>query len=125
MFHRGWFWVHGTHSAAVVDVVQRYGVARVAELEDATLGQLAESGRWAGLVFEVAGCASLGLLERARRCAPLLPVLAVLRAVEPATLNFLQARGIAVVMAPFDERPVTSFVQRAFAASFLPDERVA
>lgn len=127
MFHRGWFWMHATDARLaehVVGVIRDYGVARVGELDRAALDQLSERGRWAGLVAELTA-GTLEQLVRVRQLVPTLPVLAVLRATQVGSLNALTAHGIEAVVAPVDARSITGFVQRAFAASFFPDDRVA
>jgi DNA-binding NarL/FixJ family response regulator len=127
MFHRGWFWLN-TGSLAlderIDDVVRHYGVLRSGSLDEAAAEVAREPRRWAGLVTLVTGT-NLFALEALRRHAPTLPILALVREPHPALVNTLQSRGIEIAALPLDVQRVTAFVQRAFATSFLPDERVA
>jgi DNA-binding NarL/FixJ family response regulator len=127
MFHRGWFWLDvrsSAHEEHLVSVIRHYGVARIGTLDEAAQEFAREPARWAGIITEFPE-AHFAELTALRKAHPLMPVLALLPSTKPAALNTLQTRGIEVALMPVDTARVTAFVQRAFATSFLPDERVA
>jgi DNA-binding NarL/FixJ family response regulator len=126
MFHRGWFWLHTGSSALdehIVSITRHYGVLRTGTLDEAGSELARDPRRWAGLITEVSS--NLFAVDALRRRAPTLPILALVDSPQPALVNMLQARGIELAALPLDTPRLTAFVQRAFATSFLPDERVA
>jgi DNA-binding NarL/FixJ family response regulator len=127
MFHRGWFWLDVRSNALeqrLMSVIRHYGVTRVGPLELASEEMARDPARWAGVITELDG-SSLRTLEELRLRFPYTPMMALLRDAPHARLNILQTRGVEVALVPVDDARVTAFVQRAFASSFLPDERVA
>ncbi len=127
MFHRGWFLVSVADAMLaqqVMGIVRAYGVACCEPLGQAGVDQLAQSQRWAGCIVE-ASSTNLSLLAALRKRAPTLPILVVMRAGDPVLMNRLQGLGIEAVVTPVPDPNLVSFVQRAFAMGFLPDERVA
>jgi DNA-binding NarL/FixJ family response regulator len=68
---------------------------------------------------------ALEKLERARRLAPHLPILALLEETDAALINALQQRGAEVAVLPVHAPNLVSFAQRSLSASFLPHDRVA
>jgi DNA-binding NarL/FixJ family response regulator len=126
MFHRGWFWLHTGSSVLeehVVGITRHYGVLRTGTLDEASAEIARDPRRWAGLITQVSG--HVFAIEALRRRAPTLPVLALVDTPQPALVNLLQSRGVEIAALPLDAPRLTAFVQRAFASSFLPDERVA
>jgi DNA-binding NarL/FixJ family response regulator len=126
MFHRGWFWLNtGSEAldARIEEVARHYGVLRAGPLDEAGVEVARDPRRWAGLITGIHG--NLFALEVLRRRAPTLPILALVSDPQPALVNMLQARGIEIAALPVDVARLTAFVQRAFASSFLPDDRVA
>lgn len=127
MFHRGWFLISARDPHLALEaarVVRRFGVARVQPSAEGAPELLAASARWAGCIVEYHAFEEASLM-RLREVAPLLPVLVMLREADTRILNRVQSAGMEVVIAPVGEPNLTAFVQRAFAAGFLPDERVA
>jgi DNA-binding CsgD family transcriptional regulator len=127
MFQRGWFHVDVTLSdplQQVLSVVRQYGPSRVQPLSERVIDELADAGRFAGLIVQVSpergpwlACA----LDR----LPRLPVLALLESADRATINAMQARGVATAVLPLSMPPLVAFVQRALTHNFVPSERVA
>jgi DNA-binding NarL/FixJ family response regulator len=126
MFHRGWFWFDADSTlltSGIADDTHHYGVVRTGRLADAVDEIARDPARWAGVVTQFRG--QFKELEMIRRQSPMLPVLALLSQPEPALVSALDARGIETAV-PFAEGPhVTAFIQRSFAAAFVPNERVA
>lgn len=127
MFHRGWFLVSVSEpglSHQVSRVVSDYGVACLEPLSDRQIAHLAGSPRWAGCVTNLT-VENWPVLQRLREKLPSLPVLVVLEPSQVKHLNALQALSFECVVSPLALPNLVGFVQRAFAVSFLPDDRVA
>lgn len=127
MFQRGWFHVDVSLRAPleqVLGVVRQYAPARVQPLSEQVLSELAQHGRFAGLIVEVQPETS-AWLARALDQVPSLPTLALLPSAERTAINTLQARGVAAAVLPLSLPMLVSFVQRALTHNFVPSERVA
>ena len=127
MFQRGWFHVDVTLSdplQQVLSVVRQYGPSRVQPLTERVIDELATEGRFAGLIVQVSPERG-PWLARALDSVPRLPTLALLESADRATINAMQARGVATVVLPLSLPPLVSFVQRALTHNFVPSERVA
>ncbi len=126
MFHRGWFLIsvsHSTLSQQLTRVVSAYGVARCERLGPQNIEQLA-SARWAGVIADDSS-SNLSFIATLRLRAPTLPVLVALRSSDPASVNRLHGLNAEAVVMPVPDPNLVGFVQRAFAAGFLPDVSVA
>ncbi len=129
MLQRGWFLVdvpNEVSAQAIVDVIQRYGVARALHLStdpqcDVLLG---ETGRVAGCVLRVEADESERLRELRARM-PTLPVLALSSFSSWELINTAQHLDIELAQWPVPMPNLVSFVQRALSASFLPHDGVA
>ena len=127
MFHRGWFLISVGDpmlSQQLTRVVSAYGVASCEPLGPKSLEHLVSSRRWAGCIAD-ASSSNLSFLSALRTRAPSLPVLMALRVCDLTSVNRLQSLNVESVVMPVPEPNLVGFVQRAFAASFLPDDRVA
>lgn len=127
MFQRGWFHIDVARRellGSLLDVVRAYGPTRMQPLSERVLAELAEPGRFAGLIVD-SSVRTLAEIEGVLARLPGLPVLVLLHSAEPILINKLQARGAAVAVAPFAEANVVGFVQRALTHNFVPSERVA
>jgi len=127
MFQRGWFHIdvaRGEILPELLDAVRQYGPARVQALSERALEELAQPGRFAGLIVQVTAESS-PWLDRLLCAAPTLPVLALLDAADRLQINRLQARGIATAVLPLQVANTVSFVQRALTSNFVPGDRVA
>ncbi len=127
MFHRGWFLVSvgcPMLSQQVTRVVSAYGVASCHPLGPKTLEQLASAPRWAGCIVDTSS-SNLSFIAALRLRAPTLPVLVALAPHELASINRLHGLSVEIVAKPVPEPNLVGFVQRAFAAGFLPDDRIA
>ncbi len=127
MFQRGWFHVDVARRELLPELLRmamQYGPTRVAPLSAQALGELAQNGRFAGLIVELTPESS-PWLERVLANVPGLPVLVLLEPHMRAEIDRLQARGASTAFIPLQSANVVSFVQRALANSFLPCERVA
>jgi DNA-binding NarL/FixJ family response regulator len=127
MFQRGWFHVDVSLCdplQQVLSVVRQYGPARVQPLSERVIEELAEQGRFAGLIVQVAP-ERAPWISRALDRAPRLPTLALLESCDRAAINALQARGVATALLPLPLSTLVAFVQRALTINFVPSERVA
>lgn len=127
MFQRGWFHVDVSQRASleqVLSVVRQYAPTRVQPLSEQVLFELAQQGRFAGLIVEVKPETS-AWIARALDQVPNLPTLALLPSAERTAINTLQARGVAAAVLPLSLPMLVSFVQRALTHNFVPSERVA
>ncbi len=134
MFQRGWFLIDVSEehlAAELVEVVQRYGVARAlrADERDRGGGLLTEPGRVAGIIVEARG-PNESFLQGLREACPSTPMLALCQPSEDLRaqwqlINTAQRLGIEVAHLPVQVPNVVSFVQRALSAAFLPHEGVA
>lgn len=129
MFQRGWFLVDVPDEVlaqAIVEVIQRYGVARALCLSTDPLcdALLAEPGRVAGCVLRVEADESERLRELRARM-PTLPVLALSGLSSWELINTAQRLGVELAQWPVPTPNLVSFVQRALSASFLPHDGVA
>lgn len=127
MFQRGWFHLDVRRSELLPEllpVVHQYGPARVQPLSAASVAELSQDARFAGLIVQL-GPDSLDWLEKLHASAPGLPVLALLERGDRANINHLQARGVATAVLPLQLANITNFVQRALTNSFVPCDRVS
>ncbi len=128
MFQRGWFHIDVARSELLPElsrVAMQYGPTRVGPLSAQCLGELAQNGRFAGLIVELTP-ASAPWLDHALTSVPGLPILVLLEEDHPrAHIDRLHARGASTAFIPLRTPNLVGFVQRALANSFLPCERVA
>lgn len=127
MFQRGWFHIDVARPellGELLEVVRAYGPTRMQPITDRVVAELAEPGRFAGLIVD-ACMRPVAEIEAVLARLPGLPVLVLLHVADPLTINRLQARGATVAVTPLAEANVVSFVQRALTHNFVPSERVA
>ena len=127
MFQRGWFHIDVARPellGELLEVVRAYGPTRMQPITDRVIAELAEPGRFAGLIVDAA-MRPLTDIEAVLARLPGLPVLVLLHHADPTSINRLQARGAVVAVAPLAEANIVSFVQRALTHNFVPSERVA
>ena len=127
MFQRGWFHIDVARRELLhelLEVVRAYGPARVQPLSERGLLELAEPGRFAGLIVDLEPARYPDFARTLARL-PGLPVLVLLHAPDATLINLLQAHGASVAVAPLAQANIVSFVQRALTHNFVPSERVA
>lgn len=127
MFHRGWFLVSAKDvnvSADLARAVRPFGVAAIEALSRTSMDRFGSDRRWAGAIVD-GDVQQHALLIELRKKAPFLPVLALLGPRDVRGVNLLQSHQIEVVTYPFADANVVGFVQRALAAGFVPDDRIA
>jgi DNA-binding NarL/FixJ family response regulator len=126
MFQRGWFHIDVNQADLLGElspVVRQYGPTRSGPLSLHVIEELAQPGRFAGVIVQVDGD-NLGLLEQISARVPGLPVLALLGSAQRHHLNALSSRGIACALLPLQGANIVNFVQRALTHNFVPNDRV-
>jgi DNA-binding NarL/FixJ family response regulator len=127
MFQRGWFHIDVKQAellGGLSPVVRQYGPARCGPLSADTLEELAQPGRFAGVIAQV-DRANMSQLESLLARMPGLPVMALLGPAQRLELNTLQAQGACCAVLPLSNANAVNFVQRALTHNFVPNDRVA
>lgn len=130
MFQRGFFLVIVRDDGlahTLLETMQRYTVTRRVRCYKEALPLLTPHARWSGLVMDLDAVEGqeVAALERVREVHPLVPILALSSMPSPDLINSLHALRAELVCKPAGSENVTSFVQRALVAGWLPDDRVA